>query len=1018
MQVDLSKIYLYQFDKSIPIEQVLQELSDDPNIEYAEPNYIFSTQLVPNDQYYLDHYPDNIGNRDPNWNPPYDYQWNLKNINADNAWSETTGTTDITVAIIDTGVDCTHDELVGQCSSGYDFINNDADPVDDHGHGTHVAGIIGSLSNNSEGIAGIDWHVNILPIKGLDTIGIGTNDSLSNSIVYASNQGANVINMSWAAITSRMPLSLKDAVDYAYSMGVVLVAAAGNSNDDVANGYWPANYQSVISVSATDEKNEIASYSNYGKIDIAAPGGNASYNIISLNAHDPNNPSSYMNLGGSPISNKYLRLSGTSMAAPHVSALAALILSKNPTWSNEEISSLIEYTAKDLGELGKDNEFGYGIIDAGYALSLDRPPPFAEITSPKQNYLVDEKIEIKGEAYGRDFDFFQIQISQNDSDWIDTGITLIDNGNNEVNGGILGYFDPTGYSKGERKIKLSVFGKTNTRKDYITNIDIVDKYTNPGLAGFCNNSNSYSIQYPDFLTIKDNEDFTIEAWIKPDFSASSQQFFLARSNNTGGSQLRITITSPNQDDGSLGKIVFSTGKTGFIIVDNAIPFNKWSHIGALKVGNKIKLFINGVLEGENNYASAEPNEDGNLYLCSWVVNNKDIFYPFTGAFDELRISNIARDIEGNWNSGIYQNSLEDDQYTMAHFGFNQNNLDSSGNQHHINDAIKYIDSVIRDDTDFGEALYLDPVSADHQPAYIAIPENTNLNLDWPLFTIEGWIRPDDEVINGVNRSNPSYILAKEAVANPNGGSSFPYSIAIADGHLEFKIKLHGYPPDQMITRYLQSETVLAADQWYYFKAIVNNQSIGDNTISLYINDNLEAYENFPDGYNNTDSGMLTIGCAKVSNFPLCLSNYFGAIDDLRISNFDRSNFPMNINPFPVDDFTVGLWKFDSNTLDSGPRSLNGEVHGNIEFTNIRYMASNLPTKPTTAPDPCLNFSLGDFTCDGTINSVDYTYWLSEYRCINADEPNCTNGADFDSNGVVNLFDFTILISGIKYSSSN
>lgn len=962
LKIDLSRTYKISFDKSISVEQMIQDLSpeNNPEIEYAEPNYIFKTQLIPNDPYYLDHYPDNVNNRDPIWNPSYDYQWNLKKINIEDAWNITTGNNNVKVAVIDTGVDCAHQELAGICLPGYDFVNSDSDPTDDNGHGTHVAGIISSLSNNDGGIASISWQSKIVPVKGLGSNGDGDNAVLANSIVYASNQGVQIINMSWGNVSPiyNIPQVLKDALDYAYSHSVVLVAAAGNSNDKVENGYWPANYEHVISVSATDENNQKAGYSNFGNIDVAAPGGSETRNLLSLNAHNPYNPSAYLNLDGFPVGDGFLRLAGTSMSAPHVSALAALLLSKTPSLSNEEVSSIIGYTAQDLGDPGKDDKYGYGLIDALQAVNLDQPPPIAKIIEPGLNYSVFGKIEIKGKAYGRDFNSYQIQLSQeNSSIWSNNGVTLINNGNSEINNGILGYFDPSGYPESKWKIKLTAFGKIGTKVEDITSINIIKTVQNNNLAGYCNNSSIYSIQNPDFLTIKDDEDFTIEAWIKPDLLSTSQQILFARSSNSGVLQLRLSLLAKNQDYNSLADIRFSTGPTSYISVNNAIPFKQWTHIGALKQGNGIKLFINGELKGEANYISVNPNEEGKLYLCSWFANDM-LFYPYTGAIDELRISKTARDIQGNWSNGIYQRSLDIDENTTVFFKFDQNTMDSSGNQHHINPEIKYVDSIIRDETDFGNALYLDPVSANHQPAYIAIPDNNNLALIWPIFTIEGWIEPHDEVINGVNRNNPSYILAKEALPDTGNGTSFPYSIAITNGYLEFKVKLQD-GQGNILKKYLKSKTALIPNQWYFFKTVINNLSYGSNYISLYLNNSLEAHEEFVDGYINDDPGLLTIGCAKISNFPLCLSNYFGAIDDLRISFLDRSYFPQINKPFPVDSYTIGLWKFNGNPLDSGIHKLDGVINGNVEFSNIRYITSGISpilspsSTPTPTPSPTI-----------------------------------------------------------------
>ncbi len=300
------------------------ELRSDPQVKSAEPNYYLKVLGEPNDTY-------------------FDSQWGLFRIQAPEAWNITTGS-DIVIAIIDTGVDFSHPDLDEKIVPGYDFVNDDPDPSDDHGHGTHVAGIAAAETNNGLGIAGISWEAKALPLKCFDADGLGTVFDAANGIEWAVDQGAKIINMSFG---SQYPSSiLEETVNYAWEKGLVLVAAAGNGGSDIL--HYPAAYENVISVSATDQNDNKAEFSTYGRhISVAAPG----VNILSTT------PDGYQSW------------SGTSMACPHVVGLAALIWSvDSSSLTNTEVRGIIEQTVDDLGDPGWDQYYGHGRINALRAL--------------------------------------------------------------------------------------------------------------------------------------------------------------------------------------------------------------------------------------------------------------------------------------------------------------------------------------------------------------------------------------------------------------------------------------------------------------------------------------------------------------------------------------------------------------------------------------------------------------------------------------------------------------------------
>jgi type VII secretion-associated serine protease mycosin len=272
------------------------------------------------------------------------YQWNLPVIRTESGWQLSKGSNDVIVAVVDTGVDLTHSDLTDRLIQGFNAIDNTKPAADDVGHGTHVAGIIAASVNNNLGIAGLTWNNPIMPVKVLDNSGAGNAYNVAKGIIWATDHGAKVINMSLGNYAQAD--FLHDAVKYAYDRDVVLVAASGN--DNTSDPGYPAAYPEVVAVAATDSDFQKASFSNFGNyIDVSAPGVNIA--------------STYKN-------NQYASLSGTSMASPHVAALAALIRSANPALTNKQVMDILRNTASDLGSAGQDPYYGFGEIDVTRAL--------------------------------------------------------------------------------------------------------------------------------------------------------------------------------------------------------------------------------------------------------------------------------------------------------------------------------------------------------------------------------------------------------------------------------------------------------------------------------------------------------------------------------------------------------------------------------------------------------------------------------------------------------------------------
>jgi hypothetical protein len=289
-----------------------------------------------------------------NWSDT-DHQWALAKAGFIDAWSKTTGKSSVIVAVIDTGIDGQHEDLsTGQVSAGYNFLSNTAiaegADSDDNGHGTLVAGVIGATPNNFRGIVGADWGVTLMPLKALDQKGEGNSANVAQAIVYAADHGANIINLSLGGTQFTNDSTLANAITYAYNKNVTIIAAAGNDvatdggNMD-ANPVFPVcddNGQNmVIGVAATDNSDQKASFSNFGKacVDVSAPGKR----ILSTISIDPST--------GAVLHNGYAYADGTSLAVPFVSAEAVLIKSLYPNASNQEIAYRIIASADPIDAL-------------------------------------------------------------------------------------------------------------------------------------------------------------------------------------------------------------------------------------------------------------------------------------------------------------------------------------------------------------------------------------------------------------------------------------------------------------------------------------------------------------------------------------------------------------------------------------------------------------------------------------------------------------------------------------------
>lgn len=324
----LEGLYRVEFGSQRDPHGVAAQLAHDAAVIYAEPHYIRTLARVPNDEIFAQ-------------------QWNMAIIQAPDAWAITTGDP-LVVAVLDTGVDAQHPDLVGKLVPGFNALAPNLAPVDDNGHGTGVAGLIGAAADNGIGIAGVCWGCQLMPVKVLNARGAGGDAGVAMGLRWAVDRGARVVNLSLGG--GEDSRTLRDAVQYAVDRGVVIVAASGNERQEGNQPNYPAAYPNVIAVGATGQDDRVTDFSNTGDhLDLVAPG---------------------VNLWTTLPGGRYGRPSGTSFASPHVSGAAALILSLRPDLGWYDVRCILHATADDRGTPGRDPEYGWGRLNLARAVQL------------------------------------------------------------------------------------------------------------------------------------------------------------------------------------------------------------------------------------------------------------------------------------------------------------------------------------------------------------------------------------------------------------------------------------------------------------------------------------------------------------------------------------------------------------------------------------------------------------------------------------------------------------------------
>jgi thermitase len=413
---ELDRVVIVDLDSEQSLLDVVNELSGIAGIEYVEPNFIDHGDLIPNDARYSEQWPHQI-------------------TQAESGWDIEQGD-GIVIAVVDSGIDYLHEDIsvnmLGDCTTGcpdgkgYDFVDINTDtyissgylliddedystldnePMDYYGHGTHASGIAAAVSDNGIGIAGVCHHCTIMPVRAgfainhqnkcFNTCLLFQHDDIANALYYAADQGADIISMSFGGSDSNLK---KDSIDYAYSKGAVLIASAGNNNKDFVSQY-PSGYENVIAVSSTTPDDEKSFDSDYGLwVDVAAPGGNIGTEILST----------VPLIGTKSDPSGYGLLRGTSMAAPYVSGLAGLILSKTPSLNNEQIRNIIRQGVDS--PLDQSKYIGTGRVNVQKALQINSIPSLSFDTLDYEE-IVTGTIDIIGSASSDNFQEYKLSFA-------------------------------------------------------------------------------------------------------------------------------------------------------------------------------------------------------------------------------------------------------------------------------------------------------------------------------------------------------------------------------------------------------------------------------------------------------------------------------------------------------------------------------------------------------------------------------------------------------------------------------
>jgi len=497
---DLSHVYRVRLAQGADLERAVALYAADPHVAWAQPDFAVDLDWTPDDPYFAS---------SDSWGQGYRDLWGLERIRAPEAWDRSQGE-GVVVAVIDSGVDYEHPDLADNVwlnpgedlngngrvdpedwngvdddrngfvddLRGFDFANsydgnedgdyedagdwNDPDPFDDSGHGSHVAGTVAAVGNNGIGVIGVAPRARIMALKGFPASGSTTIEILARAMVYAVENGARVINNSWSC-SRRCPSNpiAEEAVALAAARGVVVVTSAGNRQDDVVF-YSPEKLRETIVVGASDSADAPASFTNHGLlVDVIAPGSGVQSGsgffpqraILSLLSSQAGPAAD--GFGAFVVGDDYLRWSGTSMSAPHVAGLAALLLSEQPELGVEGVRARLRGSARDLGAAGHDGRFGAGLIDAAHALEQSPPDLSAWFDAPQPGANVvagADPLVVRGRVEGADLAHWTLAVGSGPEP--DAWETLADDASPSAGKGVLLRWDLSGRAAGAYALRL------------------------------------------------------------------------------------------------------------------------------------------------------------------------------------------------------------------------------------------------------------------------------------------------------------------------------------------------------------------------------------------------------------------------------------------------------------------------------------------------------------------------------------------------------------------------------------
>jgi hypothetical protein len=666
-------VHVMQINDGMTVSQKLQQVRADASVAYAEPNFKLQSFRSPND-------------------PSYASLWGMNNtgqtggtpgadINAEDAWDRTTGNATPIVAIIDSGIDYNHPDLAANMweGIGYDFANDDDDPMDDHGHGTHVAGTVGAVGNNGVGVAGVAWRTRLMALKFLAAGGFGFTDDAIAAIEYAVANGAKISNNSWGGYGYSQ--ALFDAIQAAGNAGHLFVAAAGNSNfsNDILPAY-PASYPlpNIISVASMDHNGNRSPVSNYGvnTVHLAAPGS-------AILSTMPNS--------------SYGSMSGTSMASPHVAGVASLILSQNPGASYAALRAAI-LNSVTASSNWVDFVMTGGILDSGSAVGGAGTPVLLFTFDDGGTHAEDFTVEMDwdrawrhaGTLIGATFDdglFFEDKIDSNEDGipdwWAETygfdpfgpSIAAEDedgDGLNNLNEYLAGTHprevdtdrdgtsdanedsDGDGLTNLQEQIAGTHPGEADSDDDGVSDADEVNGSTNP-LDPY-SPQNFRAMQFGGNgrvlvgteRDIDDHQNWTLEAWVKP-AAAAADGIILRRAEKIDSANRWVDyelgldagvpyIRYAYRDGGTL--------ETNRVVAPRAID-TRWHHLAAVMddTDHQLRLFVNGkrvafarpaIRPPVSAFGAFETTIGGGDLAGAMVSDG------FSGQIDAVRVWNYAR----------------------------------------------------------------------------------------------------------------------------------------------------------------------------------------------------------------------------------------------------------------------------------------------------------------------------------------------------------------------------------------